>query len=332
METVSLVAVSMAVAISVAVTLIVVRMLAARSSQPVQTSPTPLPSPAAPFPAPVAAPPTRLDVAPPYRLVQSRHGWMLVNPNDTYLGQAIVRYGECCEIEIAFLLQLLSLRPGVVMEVGTNIGTHTVPLAKALAQQNRRLLAFEPQPVIFQNMCANLALNALGNVMAWPSACGDRAGTLHFSPPDYSAGGNFGGVSMSTDPIAHGVAIPCIELDEIFGGETVGLMKIDVEGFELLVLQGAEVIIDRCRPVIYVENDRPEKSKALIEWFWSKDYRLWWHTPPLFNPANFFANPNDVYPQVVSINMLCLPREADVPVNGLQEIVVNRHPLESVPA
>ena len=76
-----------------------------------------------------------------YKLVQSRHGWMLVNPNDAYLGQAILQYGECCEIEVAFLLQLLGLRPGLVMEVGTNIGTHTVPVAKALARQNRRMLA-----------------------------------------------------------------------------------------------------------------------------------------------------------------------------------------------
>ena len=60
--------------------------------------------------SPLPSPPIRLDVAPPYRLVQSRHGWMLVNPNDAYLGQAIVQYGECCEIEVAFLLQLLSLR------------------------------------------------------------------------------------------------------------------------------------------------------------------------------------------------------------------------------
>ncbi len=330
METVSLVAVPIAVAISVIVTLVVVRMSAARKGLPVETpvlSPEPVP-----VAVPVPAPPTRIDVAPPYKLVRSRHGWMLVNPNDLYLGQAILEYGECCEIEVAFLLQILSLRPGLVMEVGTNIGTHTVPLAKALAQQNRRLVAFEPQPVIFQNMCANVALNALGNVSAWPSACGDRASTLYFSPPDYSAGGNFGGVSMSAEPIAGGVAIPCIELDEVFGGETVGLMKIDVEGFELLVLQGAEVIIDRCRPVVYVENDRSEKSKELIEWLWSKQYRLWWHTPPLFNPDNFFTNPKDVYPQVVSINMLCLPRELAVPVNGLDEVIVNRHPLERIVA
>jgi len=330
MENVSLVAVSMAVAISVAVTLIVVRMLGARSAAPAPASPV-----AAVAPAPPSAPaatPTRIDVGSPYKLVQSRHGWMLVNPYDRYLGQAIMQYGECCEIEVAFILQLLSLRPGVVMEIGTNIGTHTVPIAKALARENRRLIAFEPQPFIFQNMCANVALNGLRNVSAWPSACGDRAGTLWFAPPDYAAGGNFGGVSMSADPIPNGAAIPCIELDEVFGGETVGLMKIDVEGFELLVLQGAELLIDRCRPVIYVENDRPEKSQALIEWLWSKDYRLWWHLPPLFNPANFFADATDIYPRVVSINMLCLPREAELPVNGLEEIVVNRHPLDGAPA
>jgi FkbM family methyltransferase len=276
--------------------------------------------------------PAPLDVAPPFKLVQSRHGWMLVNPNDTYLGQAILQYGECCEIEVSFLLQLLGLKPGLVMEVGTNIGTHTVPIAKALARQNRRMLAFEPQPVIFQNMCANLALNAIGTVTAWPSACGDRAGTLWFSPPDYSAGGNFGGVSMSAEPLPNGVAIPCIELDEIFGAETVSLMKIDVEGFELAVLEGAEVILERCRPVLYVENDRPDRSPALIEWLWERNYRLWWHTPPLFNAANFFANARDVYPQVVSINMLCIPREAEIPVNGLREIVENRHPLDGAPA
>ena len=156
-------------------------------------------------------------------------------------------------------------------------------------------------------------------------------GTLYFAQPDYAAGGNFGGVSMSTEPMR--TAWPsCIELDEIFGSETVSLMKIDVEGFELAGPGRRGSDHRALPPVIYVENDRVEKSAELIEWLWSKEYRLWWHTPPLFNPANFFANPNDVYPQVVSINMLCLPREAEIPVNGLHEIVVNRHPLEGAPA
>jgi hypothetical protein len=139
-------------------------------------------------------------VAPPYKLVQSRHGWMLVNPNDAYLGQAILQYGECCEIEVAFLLQLLAqARAG-------DGSRHQYRHPHGAGRQGPGTAEpaharFEPQPVIFQNMCANLALNAIGNVTAWPSACGDRAGTLWFAQPDYSAGGNFGGVSMSTEPL-----------------------------------------------------------------------------------------------------------------------------------
>ena len=56
-----------------------------------------------------------------------------------------------------------------------------------------------------------------------------------------------------------------------------------------------------------------------------KQYRLWWAITPLFNPSNFFANDDNCYGQIVSINMLCLPRESDIPVAGLSEIVTNRH-------
>jgi FkbM family methyltransferase len=60
------------------------------------------------------------------------------------------------------------------------MGIHTVPLAQALQEQGRRLVAFEPQPVIFQQLCANLALNGLMNVTAWPFACVPRR-AMHLS-------------------------------------------------------------------------------------------------------------------------------------------------------
>ena len=269
-----------------------------------------------------------IDVSPPYQLVQSRHGLMLVNPNDIYLGQAILEYGECCEIEVQFLVQLLSIRPGAVVEIGTNIGTHTIPIAKVLALQHRDLVAFEPQPFIFQNMCANLALNGITNARAWPHACADRQGTLYFQRPDYTSQGNFGGISMDGADPRDGCSVPCVRLDDVMGSEAVGLMKVDVEGFELLVLLGADNILASSRPVIYVENDRIEKSKELIEWLWSRNYRLWWHAPPLFNPDNFFEKEDNIYEGVVSINMLCLPRELNFPVAGLEEILDTTHPLE----
>lgn len=65
-------------------------------------------------------------------------------------------------------------------------------------------------------------------------------------------------------------------------------------------------------------------SAALIEYLWSLDYRLWWHLPPLFNPDNYFCNPENIYGHIVSVNMLALPRESKIQVSGMVE-VTNAH-------
>lgn len=273
-------------------------------------------------------------LAEPYRLVESRHGWMLANEHDAYLGLALITYGECCDIEVSFLLGVLEQCPGDVVEVGANVGTHTVPMAKLLAARGDRLWAFEPQPFIFQNLCANLALNGLVNVRATPEAVGATVTTVQFEEPAYASPGNFGGVRMWADPVGKPGFTPvrCGTLDTMVGVEHVGLIKVDVEGFELAVLQGGERTIQEQRPVLYVENDRVEGSVALIEWLWAHDYRLWWHTPMLFNPANFFGVDKNLYPQVASINMLCVPRgrSLELPQAGLIEVTSSVHPLASV--
>ena len=189
------------------------------------------------------------------QLVQTRHGWILANPNDFYLGRALIEYGECSELESAVLRQLL-VRPGIVVEVGANIGVHTIALARE-AQERRRqvMVAFEPQPVIFQNLCANIAANGLRNVLVWPYAWGASAVALHFEPPQYDAPGNFGAVAMQTEASANTVAVPCVRLDDALRTHRVGLLKLDVEGFELSALQGAEQTLSSSRPAIYMEND-----------------------------------------------------------------------------
>ena len=279
-----------------------------------------------------ATPPT-IAVAPPYHLVQARHGWMLANPNDFYLGKAIVEYGEYGELEGQFITRLLSARKGTVIEVGANIGTHTVPLAKALARKRREMIVFEPQPFLFQNLCANLALNGLINVTAWPWACGAKSEVVYFPSPEYDAPGNFGGISMASEAGSKSIAAPCVRLDDVIEPDTVGLLKIDVEGYELKVLQGADDVLTRSRPVLYLENDRVEKSQALIEWLWSKDYQLFWCIHQLFNPNNFFKNEVNIYDDVASFNMLGLPRELKIPVDGWQEIAsATDHPLRGRPS
>jgi FkbM family methyltransferase len=268
-----------------------------------------------------------MQVAKPYTLVHARHGLMLANPNDFFIGKAILEYGEYGEIEGQFLRELF-VRPGAIVEIGANIGTHTLALARQAAQQQREMFAFEPQPFVFQNLCANLALNGITNVRAWPWACGANTETVYFSSPDYNALGNFGGVSMHVSPAHQDIAIPCVRLDDVLADHPVGLMKIDVEGFELDVLRGAVDLLAASRPVLYLENDRVDKSQALIEWIWSQDYQLWWLISPLFNPANFFGTQENIYGDVGSCNMLALPRECGLAVTGLQEVTdATYHPF-----
>ena len=266
-------------------------------------------------------------IAKPYRIVGGLHGSFLVNENDFFIGRAMQLYGEYSEYE----WQILSAFAGSgrdAVEVGANIGTHTVPLARLLQRRGRRLVAIDAQRVVFQLLCANIALNGLMNVQAENIACSNVAGWVSFDEPDYASLGNFGAVEMTEREGGHRVrAIP---LDELLPGSMdVGLIKLDVEGFEQKVLEGARNTIKRCHPVIYLENDRVESSRSLIELLWSMNYEMWWHRPWLYRPDNFRGNVENIYGEIVSINMLAAPKEMRLNVGGAAEKVTDssRHPL-----
>lgn len=242
----------------------------------------------------------------PQAFVRARNGYMIVNRNDRYLGQAILTYGESCQHELEVLFKLCAVTSGTVLEIGANMGVHTLPLAKALAEGGRSMAVFEPQPVVFQNLCANLAANAVENVRAWPFAVGEENTVVYFDKPNYRDAGNFGGVTMAASSSPSTISVPEVRLDDFVEGEVVGLMKIDVCGSELEVLRGAERLLDAQLPVLYVANDRPEKSKRLIEWLLAHGYALWWHIPGLYNGGNFFGETKNIYEGIASFNMLAI--------------------------
>jgi FkbM family methyltransferase len=229
-----------------------------------------------------------------------RHGPMVYNRNDAYVGRSFDIYGEYNEDECEFLLELVKGHSFVV-EVGANIGSHTIPLAQRCAL----VYAFEPQRLCYQALCANAALNQLTNVFSWQAAIGATEGRIFVPDTDPRQRANFGGISLQATPTQEAVVL--LTLDGI-GFPRVDLLKIDVEGMELDVLIGAEKLIDRHRPYIYIENDRRDKSAALITWLQEQQYELYWHLPPLFSSKNFAGVKENVFPSIVSVNMLCLPK------------------------
>jgi FkbM family methyltransferase len=254
-------------------------------------------------------------------LKQTRHGPMLYNRHDAYIGRSLDEYGEFSPGEVDVFRQVL--KPGdVVIEAGANIGAHTVPLAQFVGRSGA-VHAFEPQRAIFQMLCANLALSALPNVFARQAAVGAQAGSIVVPQFDYDRPNNFGGLALGG--LSQGAAPP--------GGETVpvltidslelsslALIKIDVEGMEADVLEGARATIARHKPILYVENDREEKSAALIALIASLGYRLYWHAPPMFAERNLYQNPVNTFGNTVSRNMLCLHASLPAQIRGLAEV------------
>jgi FkbM family methyltransferase len=263
----------------------------------------------------------------------TRHGPMWGLKTDAYITRCLEVYGEYCEAESDVFRQLI--KPGMtVVEAGANIGAHTVPMARACAPG--RLIAFEPQQRVFQLLCANLTMNEIANATVYPEALGAAAGVVELPSVDYGADGNFGSVSPRAtagagEPWREGRMVRQRPLDALELPEC-GLIKVDVEGWEVGVLRGAMTTIARCRPLLYVENDRAAQQAELIALIDALGYTQYWHIAPLFNPKNFNAVAKDIFNSVSSMNMLCVPAERDLTVVDMERIDPQnwRSPLKAI--
>ncbi|MDR3506192.1 MAG: FkbM family methyltransferase [Acidocella sp.] len=235
---------------------------------------------------------------------------------DKYIGASLDLYGEYCESEAEVFAQLLS--PGeTVVEVGANIGAHTVHLSQLVGSAGR-VYALEPQRVIFQLLCTNVAINEAFNVHTFHAGAGAAAGSMKLPEINYHyPDSNFGGVSLLEQ--TQGDEVRIISLDSLTL-PSLRLIKIDVEGMEDVVLEGAREQILHHRPVLYVENDRRDHSAELISMIEHFGYDLWWHFAPLFNPDNFAGVAENIFNNVVSVNLLCVPKEHHSTITGFRKV------------
>jgi FkbM family methyltransferase len=234
-----------------------------------------------------------------------RHGTMMYNVNDAFIGRSLDLYGEWCDDEVFVLGQVIS--PGsVVIDVGANIGTHTVFFGNAVGPDGL-VVAFEPQRLVFQTLCGNVALNGLTNVTCFMAAAGDAPGTLMFPTLDPRQTHNFGAVKAAAD--GHGEPVDVVPIDAL-GLRRCALIKVDVEGMETKVIAGARETIARCRPALFLENDTVERSREVLESVEAIGYKAFWHIAGYFSPKNFFANGENVFARYQpQANVLCVPKE-----------------------
>lgn len=244
-----------------------------------------------------------------------RHGTLRFLAQDRGAGRSLGAYGEHAEGELTLLGQLVG--PGdTVLEAGAHVGAHTVFLAKAVGPQGR-VIAYEPQRRLYDLLRENLAANGLAQVSPVMEALGATRGSIHVPPVDYGAAGDFGALRLG------GTAGDTVGLETIdrLALPALRLIRVAARGREAEVLSGARETLWRLRPLLYVANEDPSLSPQLVALVQAHGYRLWWHTPPRFNAANFAGERANVYGTERSVNLLCVPEESSIGVSGLVEVL-----------
>lgn len=162
------------------------------------------------------------------------------------------------------------------LDVGAHIGSITVPMARLVGPAGR-VYAFEPQRRIYRELVHNLRLNELAQAVPLRYAVGAESAIIEMDP-----------VTAHDGRVAVGKGGDRAELRTLdsFGFTDVSLIKIDVEGFELEVLRGAEALIERERPILILEIREEDAARDAAfrklgelgydhRQIWDADYLAW---------------------------------------------------------
>jgi FkbM family methyltransferase len=217
--------------------------------------------------------------------VVDRAGARYVVPADNYIAlgaspRQLVRFdGDEFEPEMSYLIDGLIEEHDVVLDVGANVGLHTVAFARRARKGH--VFAFEPVAEMAEHAAANCALNRLGNVTVLNYALGAAPAELEMAVN--VAGAGMQGTSSlvrthnyEANPGDYAARkVPVRRLDDVIGalapGRRIGFIKIDTEGYDTQVLEGGLDTIRRDRPAMLVEAHSRRIEAAGKSWQWFLD-------------------------------------------------------------
>lgn len=256
--------------------------------------------------------------------IDGRHGTFAFLKTDDAVGKAMNAYGEWSEAEAVLFKELL-LPNDVVVEAGSNIGSLTVPISKAVGAGGV-VHAFEPQGIINQLLSWNLITNGCSNTAVYRSTLGQDLSFIRFPEGELQESNNYGAIGHFQNSAVRRVLCPEMSVDAL-ELEACNFIKVDVEGYERQVLAGSLATIERTRPIVYVETlnhyaaklDKFGHADWLYEFFKPLNYRLWHFVTPIFNPDNFFGNQANLFEGQWSFDMICVPAE-NGRITGIDEM------------
>jgi FkbM family methyltransferase len=211
-----------------------------------------------------------------------RDGNLFITRPGLPLGWHVAFFGSY-EPELRDLIRTVLPNGGGAVDIGANVGWHTLLMAQLVGPQGC-VLAIEANPSIREQLARNIRLNRLAQVDIIPCAVAEAERTLDFYGPSADDPGSASGHVLSDAAERTGsIRVEARTLDAIVLEKRIGrvdLVKIDVEGFEWPALQGGEQTIAKFRPYILFEFDSAYAMRAggspslFFEFLRRYEYRL----------------------------------------------------------
>jgi FkbM family methyltransferase len=224
-------------------------------------------------------------------LHKAKHGVFASYKNDDPIGTCVKYYGEWAEQEFDVIDQLINPTSNC-LDIGANIGTHTVALSKKCI--GGFVFAFEPQFNIYQALNTNIFLNDCVNVIPYNVGISNtiQSITARINNPGITHSINYGEFKINEES-EYGIEIKCVKIDEVeLYDKAIDFIKLDVEEHEVSALMSGERVITTGKPHMYIEYNSHDGNDELLRTMDSLGYNCYWHVYPKHNPNNFNNKPN----------------------------------------
>ena len=145
---------------------------------------------------------------------------------------------------------------GDIVHAGTYFGDFIPVFARACSDQGK-VWAFEPNPENYACASITIQINQLTNVILTNAAVGEAAGTAEMKVNDKFGRSSGGGSSIvqKRKTTTKTIDIPVVAIDDVVPSDRhVSVIQLDVERYEGQALRGALSTIERCRPILMLEN------------------------------------------------------------------------------
>ncbi len=235
----------------------------------------------------------------------TRFGNMVHDRRDQCIGQSLKVYGEWAPGEIAVLNSIIE--PGnCVLDIGANIGFHSVFFSRKVGETGT-VISFEPVDTNYEILTLNQQMNNLDNLTLYKALVSSSSKIVR-SPNFQLNQQNLGATSFLGEEETNAPVTPLLQLSiDDLELNKCALIKIDVEGMEKDVFEGANNTLKRLQPILFFEQNSENNFLVIQDTLLRLGYKCFWSVTKAFPKFNIRKNSQDIFAGNTETNILAIP-------------------------